>query len=186
MKLETQLGELSALGLDLNPGVTVDDLLYGFDRASYEDAPFDLLLFYLGAEVEREPWNRRVCDRVWNFDTECISQTGDYVRIVKNLCALSGDPAAFGDLADSIDLETGEAWLAYTVGGQRRHWSLEVNSDWADMLTLTSVMSDLEWGGRQFYWRDNGQPMILFFLEGEAAAQLGHLCGEPLNPCVPA
>jgi hypothetical protein len=40
MKLEDQLATLAALGLALEPGVTIDDLLYSFDRESYEKRPF--------------------------------------------------------------------------------------------------------------------------------------------------
>jgi hypothetical protein len=55
MNLEAQLTELAALGLALEPNVTIDDLLYSFDNAMYEERPFDLVLFMLGSEVEREP-----------------------------------------------------------------------------------------------------------------------------------
>lgn len=48
MRLEAQLSELAALGLALEPSVTVEDLLYSFDREAYEKKPFDLLLFILG------------------------------------------------------------------------------------------------------------------------------------------
>lgn len=37
MKLEQQLEKLAELGLPLNDGVTVDDLLYSFDREDYEN-----------------------------------------------------------------------------------------------------------------------------------------------------
>ena len=63
MKLEQQLADLARFGLTLEPGTTVDDLLYSFDRSQYEDKPFDLLLFMFGAEVERAPWGRPFCRR---------------------------------------------------------------------------------------------------------------------------
>jgi hypothetical protein len=69
LKLEDQLAQLATIGLALNPGITVDDVLYSFDRKEYEKRPFDLVLFIFGAEVEREPWGRPFCSRVWNFDT---------------------------------------------------------------------------------------------------------------------
>ena len=82
MKLETQLEQLGELGLILNPGITIEDILYSFARQAFEDKPFELLLFSFGIEVERASWGRRICNRVWNFDTECIVSTGDYVKIV--------------------------------------------------------------------------------------------------------
>ena len=72
VKLEVQLAKLAALGFKLEDGITVDDILYSFDRKDYEKEPYDLILSVLGSEVEREPWDRWICSRVWNFDTECI------------------------------------------------------------------------------------------------------------------
>lgn len=75
MTLEQQLAKLAELGLQLADGVHVDDLIYSFDREDFERQPFDLVLFALGIEVEREPWRRAVCERVWNFDTGCIESS---------------------------------------------------------------------------------------------------------------
>jgi hypothetical protein len=185
LKLEAQLEELAELGLKVNPGITVDDFLYGYDRQDFEAVPFDLVLFYLGAEVEREPWGRRICERVWGFDTECIDGAGDYVQIVRTLCRLTGDPDYLSDIADHVDLEAGEAWLEYTVQGRRQHWTTEVNDDWADTLSLSYVMDDLERGGKRFYVLDNGQAMVLFYLDDRAAAELGALSSQPLRPFIP-
>ena len=166
MKLEEQLAKLAEAGIALNEGITIDDLLYSFDRDAYESRPFDLVLFILGAEVEREPWGRDFCSRVWNFDSECILSSGDYTRIVKKLCVLSGDPDYLGEIEDYFDLESEEAWLKYTISGpekKKRNWSVEVSDDWADMLTINYVMDDIERDGKKFYYKDNGQAMILFF-----------------------
>lgn len=65
MTLEDQLAKLADLGLKLDDGVTIDDILHSFDRDDYEERPFDLILFILGIEVERAPWGRPVCSRVW-------------------------------------------------------------------------------------------------------------------------
>jgi hypothetical protein len=174
MTLEQQLSKLAELGLHLNPGVTLDDLLYSFPKEEYEQDPFGLLLFMLGSEVEREPWGRKICDKVWNFDTECILQTGDYVTIVKRLCALTDNLDALQDIQDFVDLERGEAWLKYTVNGREHHRTIEVNNDWADTLTLTYVMGDLE-RDKRFYAADNGQSMILLYLHPDQAALLNDL-----------
>jgi hypothetical protein len=134
----------------------------------------------LGSEVEREPWGRRICDKVWNFDTECILQTGDYVTIVKRLCALTGNPDALQDIQDFVDLERGEAWLNYKVNSREQRWTIDVNDDWADTLTLTYVMGDLE-QDKRFYAADNGQSMILLYLHPEQAALLNDLLEEGLQ-----
>ncbi len=184
MTLEEQLEKLAACGIRLNDGVTVDDLLYSFQREAYEENPFDLVLFILGAEVEREPWGRPVCSRVWAFDAECIEETGDYVRIVKRLCEVAGQPDLMTDVSDSVDLDTGEAWLKYTIDGRHRDWPVEVDNDWADMMTLSYVMDDIERDGCRFYSKDNGQGMILYYLDAATADEINKLSNNSLKPVV--
>jgi hypothetical protein len=186
MKLETQLAKLAELGLILNPGITIEDLLYSLDRSEFEREPFECLIFSFGAEVEREPWGRRFCDRVWNFDTECIVATGDYVKIVQNLCLLTGAPDYLTDITDYIDIEGCKCWLEYNIGDRRQHWTVEPHGDWADMMAISYVMEDLQRDGNQFYAKDNGQAMILFYLDHGTADKLGDLCNEDLEPVIPA
>jgi hypothetical protein len=186
LELETQLAKLAELGLALNAGIEIEDLLYSLDRSELEAEPFLPLIGLLGVEVEREPWGRRICDRVWNFDTECINAPGDYVKIVQKLGMLIGDPDYLTELVDSLDFETDDAWLEYTVEGRRQHWSIELNDGWADMITLSYVMEELQRDRKQFYSIDNGQAMILFYLDPETAAKLGELCDEDLEPVIPA
>jgi hypothetical protein len=182
MTLEQQLATLADLGLQLDPGVTVDDLLHSFDRNEYEERPYDLVLFVLGIEVERAPWGRPVCSRVWNFDTECIGATGDYVQIVKRLCQVAGQPERLQAISDFVDIDSGKAWLKYEVDGKKREWPVEVNDDWADTLTLNYVMDDLEQDGGRFYFKDNGQAMVLFYLDARKAAELNRLSNDALKP----
>jgi hypothetical protein len=182
MRIEDQLARLSELGLKLNEGITLEDLLISFDRISYEEQPFDLILFVLGIEVEQRPWGRRICSRVWNFDTECINEIGDYTNIVKKLCELVERPQAFQEIGDFIDWDRGEAWIRCIDQGVPRRWNLKVDNDWADMATLSSIMADIEGEDRRFYHLDNGQAMILFHLEEEAARTLQSLTKLKITP----
>ena len=182
MTLEQQLEKLAELGIRLDDGISIDDLLYSFGRAEYEETPFKLILFVLGIEVERAPWGRSICSRVWNFDTECINSTGDYARIVKRLCHVAGKPDCLVDISDHVDIEAGEAWIKYQVGDAERTWDAEVNDDWADTLTLSYVMEDIESEGQRFYSMDNGQAMVLFYLDSKTASELNRLSGNVLKP----
>jgi hypothetical protein len=186
MTLEEQLAKLADLGLTLDDGVSIDDILCSFDRADYEQRPFGLILFVLGIEVERKPWGRSVCSRVWNFDTECIGETRDYVNIVKRLCQVAGHPDRLTDIADFVDMKSGNAWLKYRVNGTQRNWTVEVKDDWADMLTLNYVMDDIQGDGQRFYFKDNGQAMVLFYLDSAMAAELNRLSNNALNPVLAA
>jgi hypothetical protein len=186
MTLEDQLAKLADLGLTLDDGITVDDLLYSFGREDYEGRPFDLILFVLGIEVEREPWGRSVCSRVWNFDTECIGATGDYVGILNRLCRVAGQPNSLTDVSDFVDIDADKAWLKYKVDGNERNWTIEVNDDWADTMTLNYVMDDIERDGRRFYFKDNGQAMVLFYLDERTAMELNRLSNNALAPVLAA
>jgi hypothetical protein len=184
MNLEQQIAKLAELGLVLNDGITVDDLLYSYNQAEYEKEPFDVLLFMFGSEVEREPWGQSICSQVWNFDTECIMQTGDYVKIVKRLCSIANKLSLITNLEDFVDLDSRTGWLKYTVDGADRNWAIEVNSDWADTLTLSYVMYDLERDGFRFYAKDNGQAMILFYLDVKTVGEINALTNNALEPVV--
>lgn len=180
MTLEEQLESLSELGLKLNKGVTVDDLLYSFGREKYENEPFDLILFVLGIEIERQPWGRPFCSRAWNLDMECIGETGDYVQIVARLCEVAGHPDCITDIEDFVDLGLGQAWLKYSVDGQTRNYTVTVDSDWADPDTIAKIMADIERDGFRFYAKDNGQASIWYYLDYETVGKLNKLSGNAL------
>ncbi len=179
--LEQQLDTLVQLGLTLNKGVTVSELLYSWEREEYENAPFDTILFMLGSEVEREPWGRDICDKAWNFDLECVEGSGSYVTIVENLCRVAGTPNLITDLEDFIDIENGTAWLKYTIDGNKRHYTIPVDNDWADPETISSIMEDIERDGKRFYLKDNGQASIIFYLDKYTADKLNELTGNALK-----
>jgi hypothetical protein len=186
MTLEEQLEKLAEFGVILDDGVTIDDLLYSFDRYAYESKPFDLVLFQLGGEVEREPWGRPVCSRAWNFYIKCIGQPGDYVEIVKHLCVVAGQPDLISHVTGYVDPDSGSWRLKYTINGSDRNWSIDVYDGWADILTLSYVMYDIERDGRRFYAKDNGHTMILYYLGAATAAAINALCDGALKPVSPA
>lgn len=59
---------------------------------------------------------------------------------------------------------------------------MKVNDDWADTVTLAHVMKDIERRGRRFYYKDNGQAMVLFYLDAKTAAELNRLSNNGLKP----
>jgi hypothetical protein len=185
MTLEQQLATLSDCGINLDNGITIEDMLYSFSSEEYEKRPFDLVLFVLGIEVEREPWNRPFCSRVWNFDLECITSTGDYTRIVKRLCQVAGMPDGLNDVRDFVDLQRAKAWLKYRVGDVERNLSAKVTGTWADPQAVSHVMRDIQQlDGRRFYSKDNGQAMVLYYLDPDAAATLNRLAHGTLQPAL--
>jgi hypothetical protein len=186
LKLETQLEKLAELGLAINPDMTIEDILSIVERSAVERDPFRLLLFALGSASARTPWGRRICNRVWNLDPEAIEATGDYANIARQLCLLSGNPDWLTELVDYIDVETDEWWLEYTIGAQRRHYTVALDRDWVNMLMLSDVIEDIQRDGDLFYLLDNERVMILLYLDRLTAEKLGDLCGEDLEPVVPS
>ncbi len=106
MTLEQQLAKLASLGLKLDDGVTIDDLLHSFDREHFEEPPFDLILFALGIEVERRPWGRPVCSRRLEKLRSGVqyASSGDYARIVTRLCQVAGQSERLRNISDFVDL----------------------------------------------------------------------------------
>lgn len=185
MRLEQQLEELAKLGLHLEPGVGIEEILKEVDRDVLEDPPFDVLLTALGAQ--QEPYDKPVCSGALGFDTECIYDTGAYVTIVKDLLRLAGKPEDhFQDLEDSIDFDARKAWLKYRLpSGELQRWDIEVHDDWADMMVVDDVMADIEEGGRHFYSKPNGQAMTLFYLDDDTAERLEELAPGYIGRVIP-
>jgi hypothetical protein len=182
MTLEKQLESLADLGLQMNPGITVDDLLYSYERIEYESDPFELILFIFGNEVERETWGRQFCERAWTFDTECIDSTGSYMRIAEKFCRVAGMPTLFKHIEDFVDLAKGKAWLKYWVDGNERFYTIPVDNDWADPATVGSIMKDIERHGNRFYGKLDGQSTTWFYLNHETAEALNRLANGALSP----
>jgi hypothetical protein len=66
-----------------------------------------------------------------------------------------------------------------------RNWRVEVNDDWADMMTISYVMDDTEHDCRKFYFEDNGQAMVFYCLDPATANELNELSGNALKPVLP-
>ena len=179
--LEDQIKILSDLGINLNEGVSIDDLLYSWDRKDYESKPFDTILFSYGSEVEREPWGRNVCDRVWNFDVEFIEGNGSYVEIVKRFSLVANTSERISDVRDLVDFESGEAWVSYIIDGEHRKYDIVIDDDWADPDAVASIMEDMKGHGFDFYYIDNGQASIWLYLNRTNAQKLRELSNNSLK-----
>ena len=171
VSLEEQLAELEKCGVRLNEGISIDDLLYSFDREEYEENPYNTILYVVGFEVEREPWGRYFSDNAWDFDVECIEDNGDYERIVRNFARITGSTNRITDLEDSVDHEDA-IWLKYKIDGQERKFDIPIDNDWADADTVSEIMEDVEIDGKDFYAVDNGQATVWFYLDNSSAKRL--------------
>jgi len=81
------LTELATVGIELRPGVGVDQLTATHARVGIEKGAFEMLFAVMGDE-QLDPKMFEVLeplsDDVWHFDTEAIEDHGAYVRFVEN------------------------------------------------------------------------------------------------------
>ena len=131
LSVEEQLDNLAACGIALKPDFDRDVLYSVFEEEAYEREPYTLLLVALGSEAEEEPYGFISTD-IWNFDTECIEDHGDYARIAMRMEELAGGALPFEGIEDFVDVEAGTAWLAFKLDGRDYKWEFEVDNDWVD------------------------------------------------------
>jgi len=181
--LETQIEELKQAGLALAQGRTIEELLSSWSREQYESDPYGLLLFMYGSEVEEKPWERVFCERGWNFDMECLTQSGDYVHVLERVVAITGQPELVTAMSDTFRFEAEACEIRYTINGRQRVLTAKVDNDWADYEAVAAFARDVETtigDGRHFWGADNGQAVILFFLTDAEAAKVNALRTETL------
>lgn len=179
VKLEEQVQKLDQLGLHLNKNITVDFLLSMFKRDVYENIPYNLLLNVMGMNQETPPYDQPISLNAWNFVIEEIEGTGDYVSILKKLCALSGNPDYLTDITDCIDSLGKTVWLKYKLNGLERYWTADTKEITVDHISiLLKTMKDIERGEKFFYCKKYPDTTTFFFLNNDTAKELVELGGN--------
>ncbi len=161
--IQQQLETLGRCGIRPKDGIGINELLESFDREQYESDPYELLLVRLGGELEREPYPP-ISDDIWHLDTECIEDHGDYARVARRIQALAKGELPLMDIRDYVDVEAGEAWLAFTIGGREIKWGAKVNHDWLDTDMLDNFRQLLAERGskrRLTYYDLRGQDCLI-------------------------
>lgn len=128
--LEDKLATLKKCGIGLTPPYTVKDLLEWAGRETFEKPGYDMLLIGLGSS-EEEP-HRKLAMNVWYFDTEAISDNGDYKEIAERLVEMTEGSLVLQDIKDHVDFPKSEAWISFTFKGVPWKFNLTLNEDWVD------------------------------------------------------
>lgn len=140
LRVEDQYANVSKYGIKLKEEISLHRIL-DFDVIHYESKPYRLILISLGSGIYNEDDKfSYASDDIWHFDTECIYDHGDYVKIVQRLFALSKQELRISDLQDFVDTDEGVAWVEFLFDGQRIHLDLRVNDDWVDPSIFTSII----------------------------------------------
>ena len=160
ISLEQQYKTLSLCGIKLRPGLSVEHLLASFDRETFEEEPYTLLLTLMGRELEVEPFEK-VSDDIWCFDVECIEDHNDYARIAERLRDLAGESFPLEDIKDYVDVEEQQAWLSFRLDGEDYKWTASVVHDYAD----PEILSQL---AQLYADRNTGKRFTMFDLGGQA------------------
>ena len=181
MHLERQLERLLEYGIALSEGVSVDDFLDAWPRDRYETEPFRLLITWLGAEMDREPWV--FSPNVLTLDCECIDDGGSYVSLIDDICELASAKDYVAEVSDSIDFENDVGWITCKIDGKQHKWHVEVRRDWADTVALAKVMAKIERNEKHFYkFDDDGQGLTLLYLNDSDATTLAALTNQTFTP----
>jgi hypothetical protein len=176
--LETQIEELAAAGLRLNPGIGIDDLLGSFPRDEFEGTPYELLLIMFGFQVEKDGNWLPVSSLAVDIDMECIQDEASYVHLLQQLASVTGRSDLFQDLSSAVDFRSQRATLTYQVGARSRTLHPAVQNDWADPAVLSQVLHDIVAAiddGRSYWGVENGQSSTWFFIDAETAARANAL-----------
>ena len=131
LTLERKLEVLAECGLNLAPPFTAENLLKSWPREQFEKPGFAMTLVGLGMTEEQPPWRNHSVN-VWHLDTECIEDTGDYVRIAERMAELTQGSLVIGNLRDQVDVEAGIANLDFDHSGRLVHLDFKVDNDWVD------------------------------------------------------
>jgi hypothetical protein len=131
MPIEDKLRLLADCGLKLRKQFGVPDLVKSWGREALDGPGYDLALVCLGMTQEEPPWTPH-CDNLWHFDTECVEDDGDYVRIAKRMEQMAMGSLPLSDLQDHVDIEGETAWLRFRCRGEPVQIDCVVNDDWVD------------------------------------------------------
>jgi hypothetical protein len=188
--VEVMLAELAAVGIELRPGLSVDQLAASYTRADIEKGGVELLLAMMGDE-QFDPKTFEVLnplsDDVWHFDVEAIEDHGAYVRIVENCRRLTGGDLKFEGVRDYVDVEQEIAWVELSTNGRSKHVDLKVDNDWVDPNIFAKLQDWLDEAGssRRFAMQGLGQDLLLICKQPDQIRTINRATGlrfkEDLN-----
>lgn len=163
--IETQLENLKSCGIELNAGVTVDDLIAQIAqtgdadeaRTAIEARPYHRIIDILGYEKHYFAGNRAgnepleftpVSNKLWYWDSECVDDPKVYADAVERLDFMSGRVLGLSDIRGDIDFEQESyAYVEFTHNGERVRWDFGIDSDWMSYPVFVNFDALLEESG---------------------------------------
>jgi len=162
--VEEQLETFKRLGFKLNKGVDIRSLIERWgERTGFPKNPYFFLYIVLGSTTSEDPFIP-VTNQVWHFDTECIEDHGDYVKILENLKRISSGELNFKNIEDYVDIREGKVSVSFDYKGKHYSWDLNVHDDWVDEELFSKIVKltkEHKTNGRLTYLGTGGQDMVL-------------------------
>jgi hypothetical protein len=180
--VEVMLAELAAVGIELRPGISAEELIAHYTRTKVEKNGFELLLIAMGDE-QIDPKTFTVVDPlsddVWHFDVEAIEDHGSYIRIVENCRRLAGGDLKVEGVRDYVDVESKIAWIELSIDGQSQRVDLKVDNDWVDSKIFDKLQEWLDetGSGRRYAAQGLGQDLLLICKQPEQIKMINRATG---------
>ncbi|MFF3024704.1 hypothetical protein ACFVRR_18965 [Gottfriedia sp. NPDC057948] len=176
-----QLCELQKIGIELNSNLNEELILAEYSEEEFENEPYLLLLIALGSELELNENYNNCSNEIWYLDTECIEDTGDYVRIAERIKDLSKNYLDLKNIKDYVDIENQEASISFTLDEEDYCWKLEVNDDWIDekIIVKFNDLLEIKNSNKRVYILDlRGQDCLVGIYSKEQVKKLNNLLKE--------
>ncbi|WP_088833095.1 hypothetical protein [Paenibacillus tyrfis] len=178
--LEEQINILLGLGITFtyDSGPLINNLLVHFDRESYEEDPFYLLLTIIGADLLDENENEiRMSYDVWNFDAECIETENIYTILLRHFVNLAKGELPLENIESNLDFDEQEAVISFDLDGRHYNWILEMNDDWVniDLFRKLGKLALKRNRDKQFIYFNDGQNLTLMYCNKIVLKKLNEL-----------
>lgn len=161
-----QLGFVINNSIETNEPIDVAEHIQAiYSRLLKERSVFEMVYIALGDTEDLS--DHPICDSLWHFDTECIEDQGDYVKIIQNIERISDGDLKFEDVEDSFDHEANTASVSFKLNGDSYSWDLLVENDWVDPTILSKIVElskKYKTKGKLTYFNTGGQDMVLGWL----------------------
>jgi len=172
------LAQLATVGIHVRPGISNEDLLYSLEGTMESPVEWVQLLCVLGSEVERGDFER-ISDDIWHFDAECIEDHGAYVAVVNRFAILAKGALPLTEINDHVVIDEKEAWVEFTLDGERIHWDLQVSDDWVDAQLYSRLQEAVasRGVGKKFFIVALGQDSLISFGDDRMRQEMSRLSG---------
>jgi len=184
--VEEQLRALAECGLELRDDDACRRTVEEWQPEDLESPPYDLILTFLGDPYDGDDGREHpISPGIWHLDTECICGPEDYVEAMQRFVTLTRGDLSLDDITAHFD---DEAWVEFTLAGEKHHWDFEVSDDWIDTSIIDRFEDLLAKSGsnRRYCVQPGGQDMLLICPTREQFDRLTQLTAAKFKQLGPA